>query len=197
MKKILLLNIVIVVFLLSSCGSGSNEKRARSYQDSIYKVDSIEKSMTVNESWDIFKLGLKNAGGLVNKYGNKRIKIKNLVLDEVMNDNKTVHCLAYSPKDSMLSSTSQKGDKLKKVAEWIDIVNDVQCKNNPDFTYFFELQFSEPVDTSALKQKIITEEYMSKKTFYRTILTVEGDSLAFNSNTFYLRNCVIKENIMK
>jgi hypothetical protein len=182
-----------IVFSLVSCGPGDNQKKAKAYQDSVYKADSLAKCIQEIESWEIFQLGINNEEGLLNKYGNKRIRIKNLVLDNIMTDHVTIQCLAYSPKDSLLSSTSIEGDKIKNLAEWVDFVNGVKCKFNPDFTYFFELHSSESLDTSLLKPRITKETLLSKKSFYKTILTVEGDSICINSNSFVLKNCTIKD----
>jgi len=183
-----------IIIFLASCGPGKNEKRVKAYQDSINKLDSIAKAVPEVESWDIFQLFLKNEGGLKNKYLNKRIRVKNLVLDNVWADNIVMQCLAYSAKDSLLSNTSQKGNRADKIAEWQDIVNDSICKYNTDFTYYFELHFNEPVDTTALKQRIVVEKPYSRKNSFNSILTVEGDFKSINSNSFMFKKCAIKGN---
>ncbi len=197
MKNSIFFVTVIIFFSFASCGPGKNEKRVQAYQDSLYKVDSLAKAVPEVESWNIFQLFLKNEDGLKNKYSNKRIRVKNLVLDNVWSGNLVMQCFAYSPKDSLLSNTSQKGDKSVKIAEWQDIVNDSICKYNPDFTYYFELHYNELIDTAALKQRIVKENSYSRKTFYSSVLTVEGDFTSINSNSFVLKNCTIKENKTK
>jgi hypothetical protein len=188
-----LISIVFItsVFLLMSCGAGSNAKRAKEIQDSVYKADSMAKIFTEVESWDLLKLAMENEGGLKNKYGNKKLHIKNLVVDNITKAGFVMQCLAYSPKDSLISNTSQKGNTADKVAEIRDYVNDVPCKINSDFTYFFDLTCDEMEDTALLKVKKIKESKLLKESHFYTVVTIEGENISFSENAFTLDNCKI------
>lgn len=193
MKKYFVSIIVIVIFSIISCGPSAKEKKAKAYQDSLKHADSIGKIIMEVESWDLYKLWIKNKSSLLNKYGNKTIYIKNLVVDNILSDGYGVQCLAFSAKDSLLSNTSQKGDKEKKIAEWLDVVNDIPCKPNVDFTYFFELHMDVPIDTIRIKSKTIKGATLLKKSCFSSIIDIQGNSLRIDAstNSIVLENCKI------
>lgn len=181
----------IIVHTFISCGTTNTSDKNRNSQDSVKKADSISKIVPEVESWDLLLIALENEAGFNNKYGRKKIKIKNLVVDNITMEGKTIQCLAYSPIDSTISNTSQKGDAIKKVVEMRDYVNDVPCKINSDFTYFFDLHFTEIPDSSKMKLKQVKEGKLSRKSFFFTVITVEGESILFKENAFSLNNCKI------
>jgi hypothetical protein len=193
MKNIFVSIIAIAVFSLIACGPSDKEKKTKAYQDSIKLADSLGKIITEVESWDLYQLWIKNKNSVLNKYGNKTILIKSLVVDNVLSDNYGLQCLAFSAKDSLLSNTSQKGDKQKKIAEWLDVVNDIPCKPNVDFTYFFELHMDVPIDTIRIKSKIVKGAPMLKKSCFSSIVDVQGNSLKIDAstNSIVLENCKI------
>jgi hypothetical protein len=193
MKNIFISIIAIILFSLIACGPSDKEKKAKAFQDSVKLADSLGKITTDVESWDLYKLWIKNKNSLLNKYGNKKIRIKNLVVDNILSDGYSLQCLAFSAKDSMLSNTSQKGDKQKKIAEWLDIVKDIPCKPNVDFTYFFELHMDMPIDTIGIKSKIVKGATLLKKSCFSSIIDVEGSSLKIDAstNSIVLENCKI------
>lgn len=176
-----------------ACGPSDKEKKLKSYKDSLSRADSIGKNIPVVESWDLYKLWLKNKSGLLNKYSNKKICVNNLVVSNILSDGYSLLCLAYSAKDSLLSNTSQKGDKKKRITEWLDLVNDIPCKHNVDFTYLFELHMDMPIDTIRIKQKVIKEAPLLKKSYFTSIINVEGSSLRIDesTNSIILQNCKI------
>lgn len=179
------------IFMIPSCGNDTNNRSASEVQDSILKADSISKMIMEVESWDLLKLALENEEGFMNKYGNKKLRIKNLVVDDILKGGFVLQCLAFSPEDSLLSNTSQKGDVTKNVAEHRDYVNDTICKVNSDFSYFFELKLKEQVSTADVKVKKVEAEKLSKKSYFYSVIEAEGESIVFKENTFSLNNCSI------
>jgi hypothetical protein len=193
MKNIFISLIAIVIISIVACGPGDKEKKAKAYKDSLKLADSLGKITTEVESWDLYKLWTKNKNSLLNKYGNKNIYIKNLAVDNILSDGFSLQCLAFSAKDSMLSNTSQKGDKEKKIAQWLDVVNDIPCKPNVDFTYYFELHMDVPIDTIRIKSKTVKGSLLLKKNYFSSIIDVEGNSLSIDAstNSLVLQNCKI------
>lgn len=199
MRNWTLLIMAIVILMFSACGSSGKNKKDKSMQDSIAKVDSIAKLVVEVDSWDFYKAGKDDTTAFKANYGNRKLIIKNLVVENVWSDKKTVQCIAYLPQDKLLSSPSKEGDKKNKLDASVDIVQGITCKYNTDLysPYYIELHFKSPVDENAVKERIVVDEPGSKIWNYFTILTVEGDSAVAVSNNFILKNCIIKENITK
>jgi hypothetical protein len=190
MKTTLNFFLLFAAFLILSCGPGKSSDRSKEIKDSTLKADSMAKILTEAESWDMLQLAMTNEAGFNNKYGNKKLRIKNLVVDDISKKG-TIHCLAYSPVDSMISNTSQKGDAAKKVAEYKDFVNEVPCRINSDFTYHFNITLADASDTIGLKVKKIKEEKLSRKSYFYSIITIEGESIIFKEDVFTLKNCKV------
>lgn len=183
--------VLIFLFILTSCGSENNSKKVKQNNDSIESSDSLEKRITETESYDLLNLAIQNEDGFNHKYGNKKLRIKNLVVEDISKYGNELQCLAYSPSDSLLSHTSQKGDLSKNVAEYRDFVNDIPCKTNPDFTYYFDLFFAETANTAGIKAMKLKEEKLLKKSYFYSVITIEGESITFSDNIFSLKNCRI------
>ncbi|MFH0867220.1 MAG: hypothetical protein V1904_13580 [Bacteroidota bacterium] len=190
MKTLLTFVFLFAFFLFISCGTVDTNDKVKKSQDSARIADSLSKIITEVESWDLLQLAMTNEAGFKNKYGNKKLKIKNLVVDNITKKG-TIECLAYSPADSILSNTSQKGDVTKKVTEHRDYVNDIPCKINPDFTYYFDVALAETTDTSGIKTKKMKEEKLSRKSYFFSILTIECESISFKEDVFSLKNCKV------
>ena len=188
MKIISILSLCLLI-LLTSCEYKNNSKTI-SKKDNTQSADTIPVSVN---SWSMMQLAISNKEGFKSKFGNKKIRVNNLVVDEIILGDYTVQCLAYSPEDSLLSNTSQKGNPSDRVAEYRDYINEVPCRINPDFTYHFELKFKDPVNTEKLKTKKMIEEKLFKKSYFYSILNVEGESATFKEDVIIMENCKIIE----
>jgi hypothetical protein len=199
MKKITFLSLVVMVVLMSACGPSEKAKKEKATQDSIAKADSIAKSIVEVESYDFLLAGKDDTAAFKSKYSNRKLVIKNLVVENIWDDKKNIQCLAYIPKDTVLASTSRPYDKKRKMDASINVVQGLTCKFNEQFygPYYIELRFKNPVDIKTLKEREVKEEPKTKFWKYFSVLTVEGDSAYIRSNSFVVNNCVIKENSTK
>lgn len=199
MKNLTLLSLVAFMLMFAACGPSEKEKKEKAKQDSIAKADSIAKSIVEVESYDFLLAGKDDTATFRSKYSNKKLLIKNLVVENIWDSKKIIQCLGYMPKDTMLASDSRMGDKKKKIDGSLDVVQGLTCKYNENFygPYYIELHFDNPVDVKTLKEREVKDEPGVKVWNYFSILTVEGDSAYVKSNSFIVNNCVIKENVTK
>jgi len=199
MKNLTLLSLIAFVLMFTACGPSEKEKKEKAKQDSIAKADSIAKSIVEVESYDFMLAGKDEPDAFKSKYSNKKLLIKNLVVENIWDSKKIVQCIAYMPKDTLLGSDSRMGDKKKKIDGSLDVVQGVTCKYNEKFygPYYVELHFDNPVDVKTLKEREVKDEPGVKVWNYFSILTVEGDSAYIKSNSFIVNHCVIKENVTK
>ncbi len=197
MKKIIFLFLASSLFLISACGLSAKEKKEKFTNDSITKADSIAKSIVAVESWDFYLTAKKDTNAFKNKYAHKKLILSNLVLENIWSSKKILQCLAYSPKDSIVSSPSRDAVKKLKLDKSQTIVQGITGKYYPEGPYYIELHFNTPVDIATLKECFVKEESKVKFWNYYTILTVEGDSAYIRSNSYVINNCVIKENNTK
>ena len=196
MKKLFTLMLLTGIMIFTACGPSDKEIKEKAIQDSVRKADSIAKIIIEAESWDVYLAGKNNEAEFKSKYTNKKLLLKNLVINGIWSSKKVMQCLAYSPSEMMVSNPSKEGDSKKKISKWQDLVQKEVCKYNTDlksFSYYFELHFDSPADVTGLKERDLKEEGDSRICNYATILTVEGDSLIAEGNNFKLLNCVIKD----
>lgn len=186
--------VVAAIFAAYSCGPSEKEIREKEIQDSIHKADSLAAIVVEAESWEIYQAGVNKPDEFKSKFENKKVLVRNLVVAYIWSGKDVIQCYAYNPTDKMLSNPSREGDPAKKLSKMLDVLQGVECAYNPDlgsFAWYFELHFEKPVEDPNVKSREVIEEPNGTITNYFSIITVKGDSLHMESNSFVLKNCEI------